>query len=83
MAPEIIERVFQPFVQSHSSPTHRFGGTGLRLAISRNYCHLLGGEISVTSSPGVGSIFTITLPRDTSGNPLKSLHSQVIAASNN
>jgi signal transduction histidine kinase len=66
MEPEALERVFQPFVQCDSKSIHKFGGTGLGLAISRNFCQLLGGDIAVTSSPGVGSVFTITLPLDIS-----------------
>jgi signal transduction histidine kinase len=68
MRAEVLERVFQPFVQADHVSTHKFGGTGLGLAISRNFCQLLGGEISVSSSPGVGSIFTVTLPQHISSS---------------
>jgi signal transduction histidine kinase len=62
MPSELIERLFKPFVQGDSSMTRRFSGTGLGLAISRNFCRLLGGEIHVSSIPGEGSVFDISLP---------------------
>jgi signal transduction histidine kinase len=58
----LLERLFRPFVQAESSSTRRFGGTGLGLALSQKCCRLLGGDISVTSSPDEGSTFTVILP---------------------
>ncbi len=55
------EEIFQPFTQADSSNTREFGGTGLGLAIARSYARMLGGDISLESEPGVGSLFTITV----------------------
>ncbi len=61
MRPEDISRLFQPFVQVDASINRNFGGTGLGLAISRRLTELMAGEISVSSQPGIGSTFTVTL----------------------
>ena len=57
-----LDLVFEAFTQADNTTTRRFGGTGLGLTISRRLCEMLGGMISVTSEPGVGSIFTVRLP---------------------
>ncbi|MHB8574416.1 MAG: GAF domain-containing sensor histidine kinase [Dehalococcoidia bacterium] len=55
-------RLFQTFTQAEAGTSVRYGGTGLGLALSREFCRLLGGDISVASEPGNGSTFTIRLP---------------------
>ena len=62
MSEREIARLFKPFVQADISTTRQFGGTGLGLYISRQLADMLGGEIHVTSQPGAGSRFTLTLP---------------------
>ena len=65
MTKEQLDRLFQPFSQSDASTTKRFGGTGLGLAITKHFCTLLGGDVTVESTPGKGSTFIIRLPDQT------------------
>ena len=62
IAPEQIDRVFEPFWQAAQGSTRKVGGTGLGLTVSRQLAHLLGGEIRVRSIPGQGSTFTVYVP---------------------
>ena len=57
-----ISRLFEPFVQEDNSMSRRFGGTGLGLAITHHIAELLGGELTVTSTVGEGSTFTLIVP---------------------
>ena len=59
--PEHLERIFLPFDQADNSITRKYGGTGLGLAICRHIARELGGEVNVTSQPGKGSKFRVTL----------------------
>jgi len=61
-----LESIFLPFVQADGSHTRRKGGTGLGLAICRQLAHMLGGDLTVTSTPGRGSVFTLTLELEAS-----------------
>ncbi len=61
ISPEVQQRLFEQFQQGEASTARRFGGTGLGLAISRQLVVLMGGTLSVKSTPGVGTEFTVDL----------------------
>ncbi|MFN7924682.1 MAG: response regulator [Bryobacteraceae bacterium] len=62
MTPEQSAKLFQAFTQADASISGKFGGTGLGLAISQHFCHMMGGNISVTSEAGKGTSFFVRLP---------------------
>ena len=61
IAPQALTRIFEPFAQGDGETYHRFGGSGLGLAISKRIIELIGGDLTVESTVGVGSNFTIQL----------------------
>jgi signal transduction histidine kinase/CheY-like chemotaxis protein len=61
ISPEFVDQIFMPFTQEDGSISRKYGGTGLGLTISRRLAELMGGAITVTSTPGVGSCFSITI----------------------
>jgi len=62
MNPEQQKKLFQAFSQADASTSRRYGGTGLGLKISQEFCQMMGGNITVTSKSGQGSTFTVDLP---------------------
>jgi signal transduction histidine kinase len=62
IAPDKLAMVFEAFMQADNSHSRQYGGTGLGLTITKRLVELLNGTLSVNSTPGVGSVFTICLP---------------------
>jgi len=60
---EQLGKLFQAFTQADASTSRKYGGTGLGLVISRRFCQIMGGDITVTSEQGKGSVFTVRVPR--------------------
>jgi len=63
MTAEQKAKLFEEFSQADATTAQRFGGTGLGLAITRKLARMMGGDVTVTSEPGRGSVFTVRLPR--------------------
>jgi PAS domain S-box-containing protein len=59
--PEVADRLFSPFTQADASISRRYGGTGLGLSIVKHLATLLGGDVELSSTPGIGSEFSVTL----------------------
>jgi len=62
MTAEQQAKLFEEFTQADAATAQRFGGTGLGLALSRKLARMMGGDVTVTSEPGKGSVFTVRLP---------------------
>src|SRR5438270_13827443 len=62
MTPEQQARVFETFAQAEASTMRDFGGTGLGLATTKNFCRMMGGDVTLTSEPGKGCMFIMRLP---------------------
>jgi adenylate cyclase len=65
MTPEQQAKLFEEFTQAESSTARQYGGTGLGLAITRKLARMMGGDVTVASEPGKGSVFTVRLPGST------------------
>lgn len=61
IAPEAMDRLFTPFAQGSSEVARTYGGTGLGLKVSRDLARLMGGDLTVESTPGAGAVFTLSL----------------------
>jgi len=79
MSPEQIERVFEPFSQADSSTTRKYGGTGLGLTITKRFCSMLGGDISVFSVLGKGTTFSAKIRANLNEQEENEQQSEVIA----
>ena len=72
LTPEQVNRIFDPFMQADNGTTRKYGGTGLGLPITKNIIDMMGGDLAVESTPGIGSKFsfdltfkTINIPAET------------------
>ena len=77
MTQKQCDDVFKPYTQADSSTTKKYGGTGLGLTISKNYCEMMGGRIEVSSELGKGSEFKVFIPVQNPSN-IKIDHKKVV-----
>ena len=82
VSPERQESIFEPFEQADNTITRQYGGTGLGLTITRKLVGLLGGEISLQSEVGKGSVFTILLPYQESDRQESELEAEALDLTN-
>ncbi|WWZ68018.1 response regulator [Pseudomonas aeruginosa] len=73
IAQEALDRIFQPFTQADAGITRQYGGTGLGLALTRKLCEAMQGELTVESTVGLGSLFSVGLPLAPVSPPLQAL----------
>ncbi|HSJ08372.1 MAG TPA: response regulator, partial [Longimicrobiales bacterium] len=73
MTPEQLGRLFEAFSQADGSTSRRYGGTGLGLVISRRFCRMMGGDITVSSEEGRGSTFSVVVPERVQDTPAVAL----------
>jgi len=76
MTAEQQAKLFEEFSQAESSTAQRYGGTGLGLAITRKLARMMGGDVTVNSEPGKGSVFTVRLPGDEATGPTQESRAQ-------
>jgi CheY-like chemotaxis protein/anti-sigma regulatory factor (Ser/Thr protein kinase) len=76
IATESQQKIFEPFVQEDEGTSRKYGGTGLGLVVTRKFAGLLGGELTLTSEKGKGSVFSLIIPAgiDLAAQPLLNRH---------